>query len=76
MAWSPSQRLASSGSDGRIKLWKSDGRPDGELARIGDWTYSVVFDHRGKLLFGGAWTGRIHLFDVDTRKPLPGFQVQ
>ncbi|MCA9322535.1 MAG: hypothetical protein KDB53_17465, partial [Planctomycetes bacterium] len=71
LAWSAELGLATSGRDGVIKLHRADGRPAGQLAKTGDWVYSLQFDSEAKILFVGPWDGRVRAFDLQTKKEIP-----
>jgi WD40 repeat protein len=68
--------VAAAGSEGLCRVWKRDGNPQCATQSIGEWIYAIQFDWTGKRLFAGDWRGRVHVFDAQSGKALPGFQVE
>lgn len=68
LAWSRGNWAATGGRDGRLKLWRPDGRPGGEIL-LSEWIYAVGFTPEGKHVVAGDWRGRLQAFEVQTRKP-------
>jgi len=70
LTWRSPSRLVSSGADGRILTWKTNGSRDPELPRIADWVYGVAASADGKRVFTADWRGRLIALDAKTRKVL------
>jgi len=70
VTWSTNHSLATTGKDGILKLWKPDGSPAGSIAKIGEWTYTLAFDHLSRLLFVGPWSGKVRIFDARSKKEI------
>lgn len=68
LTWRSPTRIVSSGADGRVLVWKTNGSRDPELPRIQDWVYGVAASADGKRLFTADWRGRVIAFDAKTRK--------
>ncbi|PYQ57430.1 MAG: hypothetical protein DMF53_22705, partial [Acidobacteria bacterium] len=62
---------ASNGSDGRVRLWRTDTRQFlGELAHRIPGLGALALDPHGKLLATGNLRGEIQLWDVQSRRPV------
>jgi len=59
--------VASSGKDGQVRLWRN-GRSLGNLPAAGEWVYAVGFSPDSTRVFAGDWLGRLHVYDVKTRR--------
>ena len=70
IAWRTKDRLVSSGADGRILQWRTNGSNDPELPRVKDWVYDVATSHDGQKIFTADWLGRLIAIDAKTRKVL------
>jgi WD40 repeat protein len=70
IAWRTSKRLISSGADGRIMQWKTNGQRDTELPRIGEWVYGIGASKDGSRVFTSDWKGRLIAINAKTRKVL------
>lgn len=68
VAFGPDQRIATCGSDGRVRVFTSAGKPVAQSATVGEWLYGVAFGATGDVVFAGDWQGRVHRFDVKTKK--------
>ncbi len=64
VAVGPDDAIATCGSDGRIKLFTSQGRERGASPALGEWLYTVAFGADGKTVFAGDWLGRTHRLAV------------
>ncbi|MFT7535012.1 MAG: hypothetical protein ACI85K_000963 [Hyphomicrobiaceae bacterium] len=70
VAWRSASHLISSGADGRILHWKTNGSRETELPRVRDWVYDVAASTDGSRIFTADWLGRLIAIDVKTRKVL------
>lgn len=68
VAFGPDDRIASCGSDGRMRVFAADGKPLAQSPDAGDWLYGVAFGATADVVFAGDWQGRVHRFDLRTKK--------
>jgi WD40 repeat protein len=57
-------RLVSTGRDQRVRLWQQDGNPIREFPPQADIGLEVAFDAETERVFGGDWSGVIHVWDA------------
>lgn len=70
IAWRSPTHLVSSGADGRILHWKTNGSNEPELPRVRDWVYDIAASVDGSRVFTADWLGRISAIDVQTKKAI------
>lgn len=70
IAWRTANRLVSSGADGRIMQWRTNGANEAQLPRGTDWVYDVAASKDGKRVYTADWLGRLIAIDVKSRKVL------
>lgn len=64
-------RLATSGRDRLVRLWKPDGAGIRQLdPAFDDIALQAAFDHDGKRAVGGDWTGKVRVWTVEDGKPV------
>jgi hypothetical protein len=68
ITWRSATHLISSGADGRLLHWKTNGSRETELPRVRDWVYDVAANTDGSRIFTADWLGRLTAIDVKTRK--------
>ncbi|KAA0222778.1 MAG: WD40 repeat domain-containing protein [Planctomycetota bacterium] len=59
-------RWATSGADGRVRIWNADGGEFRSLEPHGDWVYQVSFSTDGAKLVAGDWTGVVRIYESET----------
>jgi len=67
LATGPEGRLASCGSDGRIRVFDAGGKVLGTSPAAGEWLYAVAFGSDGKTVRAGDWQGRLHQFVLGSK---------
>jgi WD40 repeat protein len=71
----PSGRIASTGRDGRVKVWQQDGKLVADLGPISDPATRVAFTPDGESLLSGGWGGEVRVWTVtgssSTLLPMP-----
>ena len=60
----PSGRIASTGRDGRIKVWQPDGKLVADLSPVSDQATRVAFAADGQSLLSGGWGGEVRAWTV------------
>jgi WD40 repeat protein len=70
IAWRTANRLVSSGADGRIMQWRTNGANEAQLPRGTDGVYDVAASKDGKRVYTADWLGRLIAIDVKSRKVL------
>ncbi|MCA8976398.1 MAG: hypothetical protein KDC98_16890 [Planctomycetes bacterium] len=70
LTFSSPTRLLTSGADGRILHWQTNGRLEPELPRIDEWVYGIAASADGKRVFTVDWQGRLSAIDSPARKLL------
>jgi hypothetical protein len=60
-------KVASSGSDGVMRVFSDAGRDVARSNAVGEWLYSVAFA-ADELIVAGDWQGRLHAFSPATKK--------
>lgn len=70
ITWRAKDRMLSSGADGRVFHWLTNGRRDKELPRIGEWVYDIAASADGTRAFTADWQGRLTAIDTNTGKVL------
>ncbi len=70
LTWKSAAQLVSSGADGRVLTWKTNGSLDPELPRVADWVYGVAASADGARVFTADGRGSLIAFDAKTRKVL------
>lgn len=70
LAWRTSNRLLSSGADGRILQWRTNGANEAQLPRVKDWVYDIATSKDGERVYTADWLGRLIAIDVKSRKVL------
>ena len=70
VAWRTKNRLISSGADGRVMQWLTNGNNEAQLPRLKDWVYDVATSHDGERVYTADWLGRLTAIDVKSRKVL------
>ena len=55
----PSGQIASTGRDGRVKVWQPDGKLVADLGPIPDQATRVAFTRDGQSLLSGGWGGKV-----------------
>lgn len=68
LAFTHDGRLVSCGRDRVVKLWKPDGSQIRQLDAFSDIALQATFDHDGKRVIAGDWTGEVRVWDADTGK--------
>jgi WD40 repeat protein len=68
--YSRSGLLTTVGRDNTARVWKADGSQAAKLEGFTDLPTRTVFSHDGQRLFAGDFTGKIHVWDLKTSKPL------
>lgn len=68
LAWRGKSRLLTSGADGRVFHWRTNGRREKELPRIDEWVYDLALSADGKAAFTADWQGRLTAIDIESRK--------
>jgi hypothetical protein len=64
VAFAHDGRLASSGRDHAVKIWKSDGALEKQCDGLTDIALRVAFDHEGKQVVAGDWNGVVKLWSA------------
>lgn len=59
-------RWATSGADGRVRIWNADGGEFRSLEPHGDWVYQASFSTDGAKLVAGDWTGAVRIYESET----------
>jgi hypothetical protein len=69
LAWFPDGRLATTGRDKRVKLWKADGSPEREMAALAEIGTRVAATADGTRILAGDWGGGVTVFTAADGKP-------
>src|SRR5688500_2196597 len=63
-------RIVSSGRDKLTKTWKPDGNVERQLEPLPDIALHATFDHDGKRIVAGDWSGQVRVFNAADGKPV------
>jgi hypothetical protein len=69
LAWLADGRLASTGRDKRVKLWKADGALEREMAPLQEIGTRVAVTADGGRILAGDWAGAVSVFTTADGKP-------